>query len=269
MKRPGIHDSSRSRRYNNAAPSGGGQDTSGFHPTIPIAFAYTGTFCVYLLGNLLPNLPQLSYPFSGCLLPVDDPPEASNSLTTQQIILASLFTFHFCRRALETIFVHRYKRTNSLFEIIGAHIYYWFFAFWAGWSVRADMRYHPTHNQLFVAGIILFWIGEAGNCAAHLRLRDIRKEKSSLKSAPSGRVIPGGKMFALVSCPHYSAEILSWLGFAMASMVMASVGLLAATVLVLVIMSMEHHQRYLKDFDGKDGRELYPRNRKALIPYIY
>jgi len=28
------------------------------------------------------------------------------------------------------------------------------------------------------------------------------------------------------------------------------------------------HKKYMKEFDGKEGREAYPKDRKILIPYI-
>ena len=243
----------------------------GYHPTIAIVSCYSGTFCVYLLANLLPNLPELQYPWLKSLLPSDrdHPIEIGNFLTVQNI-LALMFTFHFARRALETAIIHSYVRTNSLFELVGAHIYYWVFAFWMGWATREDLGFTPPPMSYLVIGIILFWIGEIGNCTVHLQLRDLRlKGKMTKTSAPTGRVIPRGLLFSLVSCPHYCFEIVTWIGFALSSMVLASFGLLSATVVVLLGMSMMHHQRYLKEFDGKAGRELYPPNRKALIPFIY
>ena len=32
---------------------------------------------------------------------------------------------------------------------------------------------------------------------------------------------------------------------------------------------MARHKKYKKEFDGKEGRPLYPENRKALIPFIF
>ena len=34
-----------------------------------------------------------------------------------------------------------------------------------------------------------------------------------LQEGSEARAAPGGPLFALVSCPNYTAEILSWVGF--------------------------------------------------------
>ena len=269
MRRAADKDTTRRRKQAPESTSKlSHQMQHGYHPTFGIASAYIGTFCMYLLANLLPNLPELPFTWMKPLSPSDQIDPTGTWSSISQVILALMFTFHFCRRALETVFVHTYVRTHPLFELIGAHIYYWVLAFWMGWSIREDRGYVPTHTPLFLAGVIIFWIGQTGNCAVHLQLRNIRKQKLTKASAPSGRAIPRGMLFSLVSCPHFSFEILIWLGFALASMVPASFGILIATVIVLIQRSSEYHARYKKEFDGKGGRELYPPNRKALIPFV-
>jgi len=41
------------------------------------------------------------------------------------------------------------------------------------------------------------------------------------------------------------------------------------SIYVLTDWASIRHKRYLKEFDGKEGREKYPRNRAALIPFIF
>jgi len=34
------------------------------------------------------------------------------------------------------------------------------------------------------------------------------------------------------------------------------------------IRALEKHQNYIKEFNGQEGKELFPKNTKAIIPYI-
>jgi len=36
-----------------------------------------------------------------------------------------------------------------------------------------------------------------------------------------------------------------------------------------VTYSLKKHKAYQQEFDGLAGRELFPKNRKALIPFIF
>jgi very-long-chain enoyl-CoA reductase len=72
-----------------------------------------------------------------------------------------------------------------------------------------------------------------------------------------------------VSCPHYFFEIVSWIGFAIAIQTIGSLAFLAASAGVLVTWARKRHRAYLAEFDGREGRELYPKDRKALVPFVY
>jgi steroid 5-alpha reductase family enzyme len=71
-----------------------------------------------------------------------------------------------------------------------------------------------------------FWIiGEYGNYYHHKLLGSLRKnstdknanEKKENSQSGSRWQIPQGALFSLVSCPHYFFEVVSWLGFVIAS----------------------------------------------------
>ena len=181
-----------------------------------------------------------------------------------------LWSLHFLRRTIEVLFVHDYRRRMSIIESIVAHIYYWFFAFWIGISVRHDNGYRQTFLALVVAGSVIFMLGEFGNGLCHLKLRKFRREKREDSfSNESHHVLPRGCLFELVSCPHYLCEILSWLGFFLTSWVLPAAIFLLATLITLITYSYKKHRAYQQEFDGLAGKELYPRNRRALIPFIF
>ena len=116
----------------------------------------------------------------------------------------------------------------------------------------------------------MFLIGEAGNCFCHLKLRAFRKEKRAGWLSPNSQhVLPHGFLFDCISCPHYSCEILSWLGFFLASWTLPAALFLLATIITLFVYAHKKHKAYQQEFDGLAGRELYPRNRKVLIPFVF
>jgi hypothetical protein len=55
----------------------------------------------------------------------------------------------------------------------------------------------------------------------------------------------------------------------MTTWTLAAVVFLAASATTLFIYAYKKHKAYLMEFDGLAGRDLYPRNRKALIPFIF
>ncbi|XP_072035089.1 very-long-chain enoyl-CoA reductase-like [Amphiura filiformis] len=230
--------------------------------------AYVGSLGAFLLGTFVPNLPDIPI---GCILPSKN--DSFREWKNAQSILIALYGLHFCRRTFEVFFVHKYARSQTVLDAVGAQVYYWAFAFWIGWSIRPDAGYENTYLTLFIIGVIMFCLGEIGNCAAHLQLRKLRSSRLQTESGDSigtrGHVIPRGVLFSYVSCPHYSFEILTWLGFLLATWVIASIIFFLATSITLLVYSTKHHQRYKNDFDGEHGRELYPPQRKALIPFIY
>ncbi|CAN0890839.1 Polyprenol reductase 1 [Linum grandiflorum] len=78
-------------------------------------------------------------------------------------------------------------------------------------------------------------------------------------------VIPCGDWFELVSCPHYLAEIVIYAAYVVATggthlTIWLIFGFVVAN---LAIAAGETHRWYLRKFDT------YPRNRFAIIPFVY
>ena len=236
---------------------------TGVNAVLVSAAAYIGSIASFLLASFIPQMPNVPI---GCLLPSNN--ESFRTWSSSQAILIALFGFHFTRRAFEVFFVHKYQRSQTVLDSVGAQMYYWGFSFWIGWSIRPDAGFENTYLPLFVIGATLFCIGETGNCIAHVQLRILRNPHPDSEE-PVGHVIPRNVIFTLVSCPHYTFELVTWLGFVLATWVIASMTFLLATFITLMVYSRRNHQRYLREFDGLEGRELYPTRRKALIPFIY
>jgi very-long-chain enoyl-CoA reductase len=82
------------------------------------------------------------------------------------------------------------------------------------------------------------------------------------------RRIPRGFLFELVSCPNYTFEILAWLAFSLMTGSLPSLLFCLAGAAQMYQWAKQKHVRYIKDFDGVEGRDLYPRSRKVLFPYL-
>jgi very-long-chain enoyl-CoA reductase len=170
---------------------------------------------------------------------------------------------HFARRAAESLFVHRYgKAAVPASDVVTEYVYYWGFAAWNAWSLTAS-NYRAADLRVVLLGVVVFALAELGNAKAHRMLRDLR---------PAGtkqRVIPRGFLFERVSCPHYLFEILSWVGFAIVVQTWAALSFLIVGAGILGAWAHARHVAYRKDFDGHDGREKYPEQRRALVPGIF
>src|SRR6187431_192796 len=178
-------------------------------------------------------------------------------------LATALWSLHFARRIWESAFVHRYSKPSiGPGDYLTEYAYYWGFGAWIAWSVSASPQRAPLVS-LQVLGLGLFALAEAGNARAHLTLRALR--------APGGRErqIPRGFLFQRLSCPHYLCEILSWLGFNLVTQTWAGVAFMLVGAGILGAWAHTRHAAYRKEFDGREGRALYPAERQALIPFLF
>ena len=100
-------------------------------------------------------------------------------------------------------------------------------------------------------------MGGAINCHSDAILRSLRDDGGS------GYKIPRGGVFEWVSGANFFGEILEWSGFAIACWSLPAAAFAACTALNIGPRALQHHAWYKDKF-----KEEYPRNRKALIPYI-
>lgn len=176
---------------------------------------------------------------------------------------AGLWSLHFARRTLESAFLHRYTRTVSVADTAGEYVYYWGFAAWIAWTV-ASRTYHLPPQWALGLGCGIFTVAEVGNFYSHVLLARLRPNASE-----TARRIPRGFLFERVSCPHYLFEILSWVGFSIATQTLGGLAFTALGAGILVGWATKRHRAYLVEFDGKDGREQYPARRRILVPFAY
>lgn len=172
---------------------------------------------------------------------------------------------HFLKRELESMFLHRFSSdTMPAKNIIINCLYYWVFnGLFVGYFLFSPRYTDPKWSStVFYSLIGSFTVAEIMNFFCHLHLRNLR---------PSGtkvRGIPKGYGFDLVSCANYFWEIVAWASFAGLSKCLPAYIFLSASLIILTNWSKVRHRKYIKEFDGKEGRTAYPKSRKALIPFI-
>ena len=193
------------------------------------------------------------------------PTEIANPSTlVWQDLLSLMFTLHFAKREFETFFVHRFGNdTMPITNIFKNSIYYWLFALWIAFVTLHPLYTAPTNQNQRVLGVLIFGISEILNFKTHMDLRNLR---------PSGtrvRRVPQGVLFSLVSCPNYLFEILAWIGFTIASQSVAAAAFTCVGAAQMIPWAIQKHKRYRKEFDGKEGRELYPAGRRILLPFLF
>ena len=176
----------------------------------------------------------------------------------QQIGFACVM-FHYLKREFETVFVHRFSNaTMPWFNIIKNSTHYWILS---GVFIAYPL-YHPLYTNsldmpVVYTFVVLFLIAELGNGHAHIIQRNLR---------PPGtrkRAIPYGQLFELVSCANYTWEILAWCAFAYFTQLLTAWLFVVVYTGQIAVWALKKHKRYHKEFPN------YPRNRKALVPFLF
>lgn len=173
--------------------------------------------------------------------------------------------FHFLKREVETVFVHRFS--NATMPITRLPIncgHYWvlngvLIGYFVFHPLYTDPGYSDCEHAVYCGLFLLF---EVLNAWTHIILRNLRPEGTKKRG------IPVGAGFGFVSCANYWWEICAWVTFAVYSHALTSYIFLLASFYTLVNWAGDRHRRYLKEFDGKEGRPMYPRNRTSLVPFV-
>lgn len=102
---------------------------------------------------------------------------------------------------------------------------------------------------------------EGRDCPALATTRHV----SPLRPRPTetGYKIPRGGAFELVSGANFFGEIVEWFGFALAAWSLPAFAFAVFTFANIGPRAASHHQWYLKKFPD------YPRNRRAVIPFVW
>lgn len=129
-----------------------------------------------------------------------------------QLGLTCMFIFHFARRVVESFLINKYTgKTRRLSDVV--------FSYYAMWGCLCDFSGSSTMMAtfgavtppVFATGAAIFLVGQSTNAYCHHLLNEV-------KSRGGGEhVIPTGGPFDSFLMPHYTAEMVSWTGFAVSS----------------------------------------------------
>jgi protein-S-isoprenylcysteine O-methyltransferase Ste14 len=108
----------------------------------------------------------------------------------------------------------------------------------------------------FILGSTIFVIGFLINYFSDVTLLRLRKP------GESGYKIPQGGLFKYVSCPNYLGEGVEWIGWAIATYSFSGLTFAIFTIANLFPRALQNHKWYKGKFDD------YPKNRKAVIPFV-
>jgi len=214
---------------------------------------YRTVFIVEYLGPLLFVLYYASRP--AWIYGADAADKPWSKVAEYGVIAWSL---HFLKRELETVFVHRFSRpTMPLFNLFKNSMYYWAFGLVIGYPLCHPLYTAPTNETQIMIGLALMAVSEFLNLCVHLQFRFMRKAEGETK-----RPMPSGPLFALVSCPNYTCEVLSWVGFSLFTQIAFSWAFTLVGFCQMADWALKKHRGYHKTY-GTDYKKL---GRKAIVP---
>lgn len=187
---------------------------------------------------------------------------ARPEMTAPLWMFLTLWEIHYVNRSL--IFPLRLRdrgKSNPVIVVLLAIGFNLFNGYLNGRYLGAHAQDYGTawfSDPRFAIGMAVFLAGLATNWWADQRLLRLRRGGGDREYT-----IPRGGLFRWVSCPNYLGEIVEWCGWAI--LVWSWPGLLFAvwTAANLVPRARAHHAWYRERFPD------YPRERRAVIPFLY
>lgn len=176
------------------------------------------------------------------------------------LLLCGLWVVHYTYRAfLYPLRLRNRGKKNALLAVVLAFLFNCANSFANAWAISFEAT-HLDRSWLFDPrlwfGTVLFVVGHAVNRRSDDILIHLRKP------GETGYRIPQGGLFRWVSCPNYLGEIIEWAGFALAAWTRPALLFFLFTCANLLPRALANHRWYLEKFPD------YPKERKALIPYV-
>lgn len=196
------------------------------------------------------------------------------NVTYTQLAAYNLTLLHYLKREYETLFIHNFSAdTMPLAFLFRNSGHYWiinglFIAFsiyapqynleskGSFWKFVHHVENRSIDELKWYIGVMVFF--EICNFYCHIILKRLRSDGSREHK------IPYGFAFKFVSFPNYFFESLSWVVFALMTNNWSSYFFLVVGTGTMMVWAKEKHAKYKKNFGDK-----YPKNRKAIIPFIF
>lgn len=215
--------------------------------------AWRTVFVVEYLGPLLVHAAMVvarPYVYAGA--------EGAPMSPTQWLTFAMIVA-HFVKRELETLLVHKFSAsTMPAFNIVKNSFFYWALAgLLCAYSVYSPRSLAARADVPVVdaVGTAIYLFAEAGNALVHLYLSSLRSDGGT------ERKIPVGYGFALVTCPNYMYEILSWVGIIIVSRDWAVTLFISLGAAQMYTWARGKESAYRTEFGDK-----YKKKRFVLLP---
>lgn len=194
-------------------------------------------------------------------------PYGQNRSNPKALVLGSLYIIHYFHRTVLypiRLYLRRSARkTASEFPVSTALMGFGFNILNAYLQMRWVTHYAVYEDSKwfwwrFFTGLAIFVVGMAMNVSSDYALLELKSKGGG------GYKIPRGGLFELVSCPNYLGEVLEWFGWSLVNWSWSAFGFFLFTSSNLIPRGVSNHKWYLDKF-----AEEYPKNRKAVIPFIY
>ncbi|XP_064621179.1 3-oxo-5-alpha-steroid 4-dehydrogenase 1-like [Lineus longissimus] len=207
------------------------------------------------VGWILQELPALLVPFVCLLIQYKNLPFTKY---LANYVLLALFMCHYVQRCVIFPLLIRGGKPSPFVTVFMAFIYCMMNGYIQGRTLTkyADFPPEEVYSPRFMAGCFFFLCGMLINLHSDHLLRNLRKP------GETGYKIPRGGMFEYVSGANFFGEIVEWMGFAIACWNLPALSFFIFTFCNLVPRGIAHHKSYLKKFEN------YPKNRKAVIPFL-
>uniref|UniRef100_A0A4W4FUT2 Steroid 5-alpha reductase C-terminal domain-containing protein n=1 Tax=Electrophorus electricus TaxID=8005 RepID=A0A4W4FUT2_ELEEL len=212
---------------------------------------YAGPLLIYLLFYFrLPHIYAHKYAFSTSPHPVVS-------------LACACHTFHYIKRLVETIFVHRFSHgTMPLKTIIRNCVYYWGFSAWLAYYINHPLYTPPSFGERQVNYAIIIFLCEAGNFSIHWSLSSLKGGGAKCRRFPHPSKNPFTWLFFFVSCPNYTYEVGVWVGFSIMTQCVPVVLFTLIGFVQMTIWAKGKHRAYTREF--KD----YPTFRMPILPFV-
>ena len=175
-------------------------------------------------------------------------------------ILLAAFLFHYFYRDLIFPFRLRGGKPTPFTVWLLAAVFCVYNGYMQTKYLLDEAPLHPALTPRFLCGMALWAAGWAINFSSDNILFSLRKPTGR---KTGGYKIPRGGAFELVSAANYFGEIVEWAGFAVASWSLPAAAFAFFTFVNLAPRGWKHHLWYKKQFPR------YPKNRKAVIPFLW
>ena len=179
-----------------------------------------------------------------------------HAFSAAPLALLFLWQLHYVNRAFVFPLRMRSDRRMPVAVVAMAIVFNLVNAYLNARQISAFGRYDAGWllDPRFLIGAAIFLVGRSIN---------LRADRTLLELRGGGYRIPQGPLFRWVSCPNYLGEIVEWLGWAVATWSLAGLSFAVFTFANLAPRAISHHRWYRERFPD------YPRERKALIPFLW